>query len=37
MTLDKLIGHTITYTWGGKRLQGKVVRIKDGALVVLDV
>lgn len=37
MNIDKLIGHTITYTWGGKQLTGKVIRIKNDTLVVIDV
>lgn len=39
MTLDleKLIGHKISYNWGGKTRQGKLVRIKSGVLIIEDL
>lgn len=39
MTLDlnQLIGHKISYQWGGKTRQGKLVRIKSGVLIIEDL
>lgn len=37
MNLEKLIGHKISYNWGGKIRQGKLVRIKSGVLIMEDI
>lgn len=37
MNLEKLIGHKISYHWGGKIRQGKLVRIKSGVLIIEDI
>ncbi len=37
LKLDQLIGHTISYQWGGTIRKGKLIRIKGEVLIIEDI